>query len=112
MTKYYLWMKQEGEGCDYTCGCGERLVPLNPTSDGYTAVMTAARETLESFGFMLGAIDRQLKACRIVSESNDIMADIARWKTEADAVLNREKALETERQERAELARLANKYGR
>lgn len=26
----YAWFKQDGEGCDYTIGCGERLVPLAP----------------------------------------------------------------------------------
>lgn len=25
---YYLYMKQEGEGCDYTIGCGSKLIPL------------------------------------------------------------------------------------
>lgn len=27
-TTYYLWMQQNGGGCDYTIGCGEKLVPL------------------------------------------------------------------------------------
>lgn len=28
MTAYFLWLKQEGEGCDYMVGCGEKLIPL------------------------------------------------------------------------------------
>lgn len=26
---YYIHMKQEGEGCDYTIGCGSKLIPLS-----------------------------------------------------------------------------------
>lgn len=27
--KYYAYLKQEGEGCDYTIGCGNTLITLN-----------------------------------------------------------------------------------
>jgi len=30
--KYALWLKQSGEGCDYTIGCGERIYPLEATT--------------------------------------------------------------------------------
>lgn len=33
MVQKYLFMKQQGEGCDYTIGCGEKLVPLRNGSD-------------------------------------------------------------------------------
>lgn len=32
MTRY-LYMQQEGEGCDYTIGCGETLVELKTGSE-------------------------------------------------------------------------------
>ena len=41
--KYFLWMKQRGEGCDYTIACGERLVPLEATTLR-TAIMEAKEE--------------------------------------------------------------------
>ena len=28
----YLWLKQKGEGCDYTIGCGNRLIQLKNVS--------------------------------------------------------------------------------
>jgi cell division protein ZapA (FtsZ GTPase activity inhibitor) len=28
MTAFYLWLKQDGTGCDYTIGCGEKMTPL------------------------------------------------------------------------------------
>lgn len=39
-TKYYLWVQEEG-GCDYTVGCGEKLMPLNATT-----VVAAKEEAL------------------------------------------------------------------
>lgn len=26
--KYFLWLKQSGEGCDYTIGCGSKLLEV------------------------------------------------------------------------------------
>ncbi len=30
-TRYALYLKQDGEGCDYTVGCGAALIPLKAT---------------------------------------------------------------------------------
>lgn len=46
MTKFYLWLKQTGEGCDYTIGCGERLIPLNAHT-----IEDARKEALERADF-------------------------------------------------------------
>lgn len=29
MMKYFAYFKQQGDGCDYTIGCGQRLIELN-----------------------------------------------------------------------------------
>ena len=34
MPRYYLYMKQKGEGCDYMIGCGQKLVRLNTSGPG------------------------------------------------------------------------------
>lgn len=31
--KYYAWLKQRGEGCDYTIGCGSTLVTIDANGD-------------------------------------------------------------------------------
>lgn len=31
--KYYAYLKQKGEGCDYTIGCGQLLTTLEAKSD-------------------------------------------------------------------------------
>lgn len=31
--KYYAYLKQKGEGCDYTIGCGNILVKIEASSD-------------------------------------------------------------------------------
>jgi hypothetical protein len=38
--KYYAYLKQKGEGCDYMIGCGSRLVTINANDD------TEARQKL------------------------------------------------------------------
>lgn len=39
--KYYAYLTQEGEGCDYTIGCGNTLITLNAEND------KAAKEKLK-----------------------------------------------------------------
>ena len=29
---FFLWVKQEGEGCDYSIGCGQRMFQLRATT--------------------------------------------------------------------------------
>lgn len=48
MSKYYLWMKQTGEGCDYMIGCGQVLVSLDADSDNQEEMK---REILETFSY-------------------------------------------------------------
>ncbi len=47
MMKFWLWMKQ-GNGCDYTVGCGERLVEL--TGDTISEARMSVPGALERYG--------------------------------------------------------------
>lgn len=31
--KYYVYLQQQGQGCDYTIGCGEHLTSVNADND-------------------------------------------------------------------------------
>lgn len=59
---YYLVMSQDGEGCDYTIGCGTKIVPLKSSS------IEGARAELPSIlkYHDVGHPEKLLKACYIV----------------------------------------------
>jgi len=42
--KLALWMKQDGEGCDYTIGCGQKLITLDAGMMG--AAIIEAKEII------------------------------------------------------------------
>lgn len=46
--KYYGYLKQEGEGCDYTIGCGEHLISLKSTN-GDDALIELRNEIEENY---------------------------------------------------------------
>ena len=53
MSAYYLWAKQHSQGCDYTIGCGERLIPLPISS--LEEMGPAVYEALENRGIQPGS---------------------------------------------------------
>ena len=66
IPKYYLWMKQEGEGCDYTIGCGEHLVALNTRKQ---SVYNAIIQTFKDYG--IGESDERLLSNCLLLTAND-----------------------------------------
>lgn len=67
IPKYYLWMKQEGEGCDYTIGCGEHLVALDTEVQ---SVHNAIIQVFKDHG--IGESDeRLLSNCLLLTANND-----------------------------------------
>ena len=113
MSKYYLYLEQAGEGCDYMIGCGNKLVALmGQTYDDATA---------EACALFVGddapyALDRddQVIAKAVVFEYccaldlDQLKEQIAAAKK---AAAEKSTAARQEQHERAELARLQAKYG-
>lgn len=46
--KYLLYLKQNGEGCDYTIGCGETLIEIKAAYDN-DAIDVAKYEILDNY---------------------------------------------------------------
>lgn len=70
--KFYLWMKQKGDGCDYTIGCAQKLLELRAA----TTLGEARQEALkavEDYGFLSGGDDRQLEKAVIFTDGEDAM---------------------------------------
>jgi hypothetical protein len=65
---FYLWMEQRGEGCDYTIGCGQKLLKLKGDS------IEAAREDAKRQFDYHGVYDeRSLKSAVILSFAEDAL---------------------------------------
>jgi len=69
---FYLYMEQDGEGCDYTIGCGEKLVTLK--SRNKEEALRDARRVFEEYG--LGTSEEvKLKGALILELSQDVFDD-------------------------------------
>ena len=78
---FALWIKQEGEGCDYTIGCGNKLITLS--TDDITEAETKAKEFIEENTYA----EQQFETALLVEIMKDISShcDIAvKLREEAD----------------------------
>jgi len=62
MPKYALYAKQQGDGCDYTIGCAQILIPLVGTDPN--ALEDEIRTIVEDHAF--GREDYRLEELRLV----------------------------------------------
>ena len=109
--QFALWLKQEGEGCDYTIGCGNKLVQLRSQT-----VEEAHEESkavlLELTGISLGSDgrpngdSRTFKQALLVIIGGDL-TELARLAVE---VRTKEK-LDERKAEKLELERLKRELG-
>lgn len=72
-AKFALWMKEHGEGCDYTVSCGEKLHILDST-DPNTLFDEIKRVVIYDYGFERGS-ERSLREAKIVKILHDINVD-------------------------------------
>ena len=64
---YYLYMKQEGEGCDYTIGCGSKLIHLSKygTKNEHREIRQVLGEYIQE--------ENPLISCMVVESVQDLM---------------------------------------
>lgn len=98
--KFYLWMKQK-DGCDYTIGCGERLVELSPST--IQGARGQARIALNYYG----SNDRKLTQALILSVVEDAMPIVEEMQKEQDEAEQQNELTK----KRAQLARLKKELG-
>ena len=115
MPNWICVMVQDGEGCDYTIGCGYRIKTFDaPDLDSAKAKAISAMYMTEYFegdadpSCYIGG-ERNLCSWKLyqISDSVDMLALLK----EADAIQQTRAKLEQEVKERAELDRLHQKYG-
>lgn len=76
MAGYYLYAKQFGQGCDYTIGCGETLIPLKSTAA--PGINAEIREIVADHGF--GTADLELEELTLLQHVKDL--DVEEWMPE------------------------------
>jgi hypothetical protein len=103
-TKFMVILVQEGEGCDYTIGCGVRVVPLR------AATVEDARVEAERMIHRDGYLDREGSVEKAVLVTAHEYLPVVTWK--ANKLLVEKSRVESQERQRelAELERLKKKY--
>jgi hypothetical protein len=70
---YAVWVKQSGQGCDYTIACGQKLINLKATTVE-DAVEEAKKTLVDDYGFEVGG-DRDPEKILIVEIVHEIASD-------------------------------------
>jgi len=102
---YCLYMRQEGEGCDYTIGCAQKLVYLKAND-----IRNACQESMKimsEYGVWYTNSDHKLAEACIVEVIEDLM--VAVHQREADE--ERAERAEELSDKRAQLERLKKELG-
>lgn len=108
---FYLYMKQKGEGCDYTIGCAQKLVRLDAET------LQDAIEEVKDVWFnpddrRYGRGDYELSEALVLTLAKDALPILHDMLVEEEAQEELEKKQRAEAQERAEYERLKNKFGK
>ena len=95
---FYVWMKQAGEGCGYSIGCGERLVPVE--GETVQEATNEAHRVFEYHGF--GSHEEcQPQECKLMQEVADLMPEVVKHvDRHQEAKHNEEKAAKLKQLER------------
>lgn len=101
-TQYAVYLEQDGEGCDYTIGCGSKLVML----DAKTA--EDAIEECRRFIPAEHTHESEIKSATLVLVGGKL--PVGDWYAEVAQRKEAEQAKADEDKERAKLAELSAKY--
>lgn len=111
--RFALWLKESSEGCDYTIGCGNVLLPLNAEKvEG--ALDEAKGELLDRTHVRLDAVtDQPNRDSRIFQQALlvSIASDITVLAEAVGEKKRREAVKEREAEKRARLERLKREVG-
>ena len=113
---FWLWRKQQGEGCDYTIGCGEKLQPLKEKT-----LTKAIEEACKIIAMNEpdypeeGLVDPDCSE-QLIEEAYVVQAlekiDVKSIYEENRRKLREESESETEKQEREQFEKLKKKFGK
>jgi hypothetical protein len=118
MAKWLLWVKQEGEGCDYTVGCGERLYGRGRSSwdepieaDAEAAAIAEARDRLTNKEHK-HYVSEPIERAYLIPIDACLDLPLGTWYDEQQSAEQVAEVSRVETLEREQLAKLQAKYGR
>lgn len=105
MGKYKAYIKQEGEGCDYTIGCARNVITLQANS-----MSEAIEQFVELLKESYSYDESRLRSAEIYEISDIYKFDLKKLYSEIDADEEDIKFMQKELEELKEYERLKNKY--
>lgn len=105
MAKYVAYLMQNGEGCDYTIGCGKKMITLESTD------RESAEKELKDIIIEEYSDEVMLSSATIIEVSDEIQIDV---KSIYNEKKENEKRLKDEKQKMKDLAeyeRLKKQFG-
>lgn len=109
MPHYALYLEQEGEGCDYTIGCGRNLQHLRASTLEEAKVEAKEIVVGDADGYGGHFDESEVHRATLVSLVSDL--PVEKWYAEHAAAQKQRKQTDAEAKEKAELARLLAKHG-
>ncbi|MFW6225939.1 MAG: hypothetical protein ACOC3V_03185 [bacterium] len=106
MKKYISFIRQEGEGCDYTIGCGINLIKLKSTN-----MDDATQEMKEIIKEQYNYSEAYLEKCTIYEVTDSFKLNTKDVYSELKKEKEYEKKKQEEEKERKEYERLMKKFG-
>lgn len=101
--RYMVLMKQDGEGCDYSIGCGMTFEEFRADDDA--KALDKVKTRLEDYG----ATDMEKVILLRIDEGCEISVPFKKWQEDADAALEAEEDAEELRKAEETAARLRAK---
>jgi len=106
LEEYLLVLKQDGEGCDYTIGCGyTHKKILLPSNNEELKLQKLKEATVEYYGS-----DSQICDAYLIPMSNVIALPIGDWYWEQEVAAQKTKEERTKKEELRQLEILKKKY--
>lgn len=103
--EYYAYLKQRGEGCDYTIGCAQTLITI--TANNFEEAVEKLELTIEEEY----SYDEAMLESAIIFECPPRDIDVESIYTKKEERKRLRKKEEKERKEREEFERLRKKFG-
>ena len=107
---FMAYLTQRGEGCDYTIGCGRKMVNLKAKTreDAIKEVEALINGTNDEGGY---SDDSELSKCVLIEGTQEDMP-LKKWYKEIEDEEKQAQTKEKEDKERAEFERLQKKFAK
>lgn len=102
--QYYIYLKQKGEGCDYTIGCGETIVELNCQHHELNKKVSELLDEMENS-------ECEIEKVLVFEYDDNIRFDLETYHMRKSAKKEQQELDERTKQDLETLKKLQEKYG-